>query len=287
MKNLRTLFIRWGLLLPIMVGAIYTAQADTTTVYGESHPLGQGTARTFAELNSDSSPVRIGIAFTPTMLEDLPTEMNMESRCFDVSGNGTTEMDECIGDYEVILTFPEEVKGNADIPFQWFGLNWNPLGHIPMIWMVPHFDFHFYTVSQAEVQAIRPGPCGSLINCDDFARATKPIPPQYLPANYVSVDDAVAAMGDHLIDTAAPEMSDPPKEAFTGSFNYGAYDGHIIFYEPMIALDFLLTQPDDCKTFSLPQAWETSGYYPTEYCIRYENNEYTVSLEKFVYREAQ
>ena len=39
----------------------------------------------------------------------------------------------------------------------------------------------------------------------------------------------------------------------------------------------------------LPAAWERSGYYPTEYCIRYrpDNQETTVSLEKFVYREAR
>jgi glyoxylase-like metal-dependent hydrolase (beta-lactamase superfamily II) len=55
----------------------------------------------------------------------------------------------------------------------------------------------------------------------------------------------------------------------------------------MIAHDFLLSQRNQCKTLSLPEAWETSGYYPTEYCIRYsaESTEYTVSLEKFVFRE--
>jgi hypothetical protein len=96
-------------------------------------------------------------------------------------------------------------------------------------------------------------------------------------------------MGDHLLDSAAPELADPPQAEFTHSFIYGAYDGHIIFYEPMITHDFLLNQPDECKAVSLPAAWETSGYYPTEYCIRYraESQETTVSLEKFVYRQAE
>jgi hypothetical protein len=143
-------------------------------------------------------------------------------------------------------------------------------------------------VSQEEVEAIRPGPCVEKINCEDLETATKPVPAPYLPANYADVGAAVPAMGNHLIDTTAPELADPPQAEFTHSFIYGAYDGHITFYEPMIAHDFLLTQPSECKAMSLPEAWETSGYYPTEYCIGYspEREEYTLSLEKFVYREA-
>jgi hypothetical protein len=267
---------------------ITAAPRTPTTVYGDSGAMGEGTARAYAELNADGSPVSIGIVYTQALLEGLPTEANLESRCFDVNGNAATEMDECIGDYELILSMPAEVTQNAAIPFQWATLNWNPHGHMPPIWTIPHFDFHFYEASLEEVQAIRTGPCGALINCEDFERAIKPVPAQYLPANYTSIEDAVAGMGDHLVDSAAPELADPPQAEFTHSFIYGAYDGHIIFYEPMIAHDFLLNQPDECKAFSLPEAWETSGYYPTEYCIHYraESQETTVSLEKFVYREA-
>jgi hypothetical protein len=281
-----------GLLLVILTSAAYqsisAASATPTTVYGESGAMGEGTARIYAELNADGSPVSIGIVYTQGVLEGLPTEPNMESRCFDVNGNSTLEMTECIGDYELILSMPPEMTQNGAIPFQWATLNWNPHGHPPSIWEVPHFDFHFYTVSEEEVQAIRPGPCGALINCEDFERGTKPVPAPYLPANYKSIEDTVAAMGDHLVDSAAPELADPPQAKFTHSFNYGAYDGHIIFYEPMIAYDFLLGQPDECRAISLPAAWENSGYYPTEYCIRYraDSQETTVSLEKFVYREA-
>lgn len=294
-----TLFIA-GLLLvmitsvacqPITAGAPQGPTADPPTptrLYGESGAMGEGTARTYAELSADGSPVSIGIVYTQAMLEGLPTDPNMKSRCFDINGNGTMEMGECIGDYELILSMPSEVVQNSDIPFKWATLNWNAVGHPPSIWQTPHFDFHFYAASQEEVQAIRPGPCGVIINCEDFERATKPVPAAYLPANYHSVEDAVAKMGDHLIDGSAPELADPPQAKFTHSFIYGAYDGHIIFYEPMIARDFLLSQPDECQAISLPEAWETSGYYPTEYCIRYQadSQETTVSLEKFVYREA-
>lgn len=262
---------------------------DTRRVFGGSGAMGQGKARTYAELNADGSPASIGIVYTRGVLEGLPKAANLKSRCFDVNGNGTTQVDECIGDHELVLSSPPEVINNADIPIKWATLNWNPHGHPPAIWKAPHFDFHFYLATREDIQAIRPGPCGEIIDCEDFKRATKPLPPRYLPVNYKSVDAAVATMGNHLIDSASPEMADPSKGKFTHSFIYGAYDGHIVFYEPMAAHDFLLSRPNECKTFSLPAAWERSGYYPTEYCIRYrpDNQETTVSLEKFVYREAR
>jgi hypothetical protein len=91
-----------------------------------------------------------------------------------------------------------------------------------------------------------------------------------------------------LSSACNPITAQKGQAKFTHSFIYGAYDGHIIFYEPMIANDFLLSQPDECKALSLPAAWENGGYYPTEYCIRYqaESQETAVSLEKFIYREA-
>jgi hypothetical protein len=293
-RRWRTWFTGWLVLIALLSSSACNpitaqkGQAKAEIVVGEDGKMGEGTVRTYAELNVDGRPVSLGIIYTQTMLEDLPTEPNMKSRCFDINTNGTMEMSECIGDYELILSMPPEVTQNDDIPFKWATLNWNPHGHPPAIWAVPHFDFHFYAASEEDVQAIRPGSCGAIINCEDFKRATKPVPAAYLPANYKSMEDAVAAMGDHLVNSAAPELADPPQAKFTHSFIYGAYDGHIIFYEPMIANDFLLSQPDECKALSLPAAWENGGYYPTEYCIRYqaESQETAVSLEKFIYREA-
>jgi hypothetical protein len=171
------------------------------------------------------------------------------------------------------------------------GVNWNPAGHVPPappVWAVPHFDFHFYLLSREAIQRIRPGTCGELIDCEDFQRATRAVPAKYLPKQHIDVGAAVPAMGNHLIDTTTPELSNPPQK-FTHTFIYGSYDGQIAFYEPMITHEFLLTQPSMCQSLYLPQAWETSGYYPTEYCIRYHESrgEYTVSLDNFVYREAK
>jgi hypothetical protein len=84
------------------------------------------------------------------------------------------------------------------------------------------------------------------------------------------------------------DITDPPKRAFTHTWIFGAMGGRITFYEPMITLAFLLGQPDVCTPIHQPQAWQTAGYYPTEYCIRYlpESAAYTVSLEGLIERPA-
>ena len=97
-------------------------------------------------------------------------------------------------------------------------------------------------------------------------------------------------MGNHLIDSKAPELA-PGGPPFTYTFIYGAYDGHVSFYEPMITRAFLIGRPDQCMALKAPEAFELAGYYPTEYCIRTGQDDggeavYTISLETFVRRDA-
>ena len=125
------------------------------------------------------------------------------------------------------------------------------------------------------------------MNCDDFKRATKPVPQKYVHPKHINVDAAVAMMGNHLIDIESPEHRKLPKK-FTHTFIFGAYDGHITFYEPMITREYLLSRPNACMPIKQPQAWETGGYYPTRYCMRYLKGRagYTISMERFVFRRA-
>lgn len=274
-------------LILILSGCASTPQAGI--MVGDNVKMGQGTARTYLELDAQDKPVSLGVVFDKGLLEGLPTQPNQAGRCFDGNGNGSFDEHECVGDYEIILTMPPAVAERADMPFQWVGLNWNPHGHLhpaPPPWAAPHFDFHFYTAKQDTIQQIRTGTCGELIDCEDFKRAQVPVPARYLAPDHIDVGAAVPAMGNHLIDPNSPELVDP-NQKFTHTWIYGAYDGHIIFYEPMITRDFLLSQPDVCAALKLPQAWETSGYYPTKYCIRYlaDKGEYRVSLEEFVMRQ--
>jgi hypothetical protein len=263
--------------------------AEITTYLGQAEVLGNDSARMYVLLDSKRVPQAIGVIFGKSMLDGLPAKRNNTSRCFDKNGNGKLDDGECEGDYEIRLSLPLGLPNERDLIVKWVGLNWNPQGHDPAnVYGVPHFDVHFYVVDPKIIDGIRTGPCGYFMNCDDYKRALLPVPAKYVPADYVNVNAAVAAMGNHLMDAKSPELGKPPKK-FTHTFIFGTYDGRIIFYEPMITRAFFLSRRSGCMPIRQPQAWEQSGYHPTKYCIRYveESGKYTVSLEGLVYRKAQ
>ncbi|WFE28138.1 hypothetical protein O7623_02710 [Solwaraspora sp. WMMD791] len=260
--------------------------AGVCAVYGRPLPLGGATVRTYAQIEG-TVPRVIGITFPSSALSGLPTEMTDRHHCFDVDGDGAIqEMTECAGGHERELELPAALRRLPGVPLTWALVNWNPHGHgAPGVYDVPHFDFHFYIQPKAERDAIRPGPCGIIVHCDDFVRGTVPVPPQYLPADYTDLQMVEVAMGNHLLDQTSPEWNGSP---FTRTFIYGSYDGRISFLEPMIThswLQGLVTgqHSSACLPIKQPAAWQVAGWYPQQYCIRYRANrdDLTVSLEDF------
>jgi hypothetical protein len=160
-------------------------------------------------------------------------------------------------------------------------VNWNPAGHHAP-YATPHFDFHFYLGDRGLVESIRPGRCGEMVDCSDFKRGSQPVPGKYLPAGYIDVGAVAPRMGNHLLDSQSPELKD--SLPFTSTFIYGAFDGKVIFMEPMITLALLQASRDTCLQIRQPAAFQRAGFYPSQYCIR--RNEIggrTVSLEGFRY----
>lgn len=273
-----------GLLLALAVsglGVVPAGSAQAETLFGKAQKLGNGTVKPYAVVEQ-RRPTAIGVVFTASALEGLPRDPNTTGRCFDLDKNGRIdEHGECEGDYELRLPMPEDLIARGDVPFGWAAINWNPHGHAPAPWRAPHFDFHFYMASQADINAIRVGGCEFFIDCDDKKRALVPVPGQYIHPDHINVGAAVSRMGNHLIDARTPELSKENPADFTHTWIFGAYDGHITFYEPMITLEYLGRRESACHPIKQPEAWERPGYYPTVYCIRYSDryNSYTVSLE--------
>ena len=280
--------------IAVVVMALLAAGSASAsmTVYSQAQKLGDGFAQLYAELDGNGAPRVLGVSFHKGLLENLPTVPNNYSRCFDKNGNGRIDpKGECNGDFELEFPIPRELARNKTTPFQWVSVNWNPMGHpqpAPPPWAVPHFDFHFYIQPRESVRAIRPGKCSELIDCEDFKRAQKPVPGKYVHADHIDVGAAVPDMGNHLINSKAPELTIKGRK-FTHTFIFGAYDGKITFYEPMITHAYLASQPNICVPIKQPKSWETAGHYPTRYCIRYLKGEgrVTVSLEDFVSRRAK
>ena len=275
----------------LLCSGVVALASDLKVFTTKPQKVGNGWARAYIALDASGNPLALGVSLDKQALEALPGDLNTASRCFDKNGNGKTDIDECIGDYQFLFSIPQNEAGRAVSPFKWVSLNWNPHGHVPPApppWAEPHFDFHFYITARETVEMIRPGSCGELIDCEDFKRATKPVPASYVHHDHINVGAAVPDMGNHLINSKAPELvKNGPK--FTHTFIFGSYDGHVIFYEPMVTRAYLASNPDMCAHIKQPEAWEVAGSYPTKYCVRHLDraDRYTVSLEGFVERVAR
>ena len=257
---------------------------------GESAEFGQGHVSTFIQVAAAGGVESIGVRLSASALESLALEPDGTAPCFDVDGDGTEDArTECFWMLRRDLHLPG-AAAQAALPFGYVQFNYNPEGHpppAPPTYAEPHFDFHFYLVDLEDVKQISTGTCGFFIDCEAYERARVPVPEDYMPPGYIEVGAAAGEEGNHLLLSTSPELGDPPAD-FTHTFIFGSYDGHIIFYEPMVAASVFTRDLDECHAIAQPTAWEVAGSYPTRYCLRYLPDEeaYSVSLESFVRRDA-
>ena len=274
--------------LLVCLGSVaYESGAAPNRTAGWQAALGNGTVTSYGEFDRQGAPTAIGVAFSASALDGLPAT-SANRHCFNRSAEGEIVAGtKCPHSVEHVIPLPDAVTRRADMPFKWVLLNWNSVGHIPPgVYDLPHFDVHFEMLPIADIFAIEVGPCGpDFVRCDQFQAGKKPIPPNYVPADYHDIEAVVPAMGNHLIDLTGAEFN---KQPFTRSFIYGAYDGRIVFYEEMVARAYLLSKPDACAPIKTAKAVATDGFYPTVSCVRHDarTGEYSVSLERFVLRKA-
>lgn len=245
---------KWKKLLGIMVLVAAQNTMASYQVITDRQPLGKGMVYSWVKYSQRRIPVAIGMSITGSALKTLPEEMQM------------------------IDLVP---KGKYKVPpYDHFGFDWNPVGHEPPgIYDLPHFDFHFYTISQHVRHNM------SCTGADE-AQCMKTVDPALVPANYVPTPAAVPMMGWHWIDVTSPEFNGQP---FTRTFIYGYYKGVTAFLEPMITLAFLKTKP--WATFPVKQSAAVSknGYYPQNYSVTYSSvkDTYDIALIDLIYRSVQ
>ena len=153
------------------------AVAPAARLLGGQTDLGKGTASAYTEMNGLGQPTAIGVVFSAAALDTMPASGSDYHHCFDRNQDGTIDRaTECLHSYEHVLPLPDAMARNADVPFKWVLLNWNPAGHIPHgVYDVPHFDVHFFLEPIASIFALQAGPCGpEFIRCDQFAIAKQP-----------------------------------------------------------------------------------------------------------------
>lgn len=166
-------------------------------------------------------------------------------------------------------------------PFNHVSLDWNPHGHEPSgIYDKPHFDFHFYMISEADQMAI---PAYE----QDSSKFLNYPSQDYMPQNYVPIPGGVPQMGTHWVDVTSPELNPQNPQPFTQTFIYGSYNGKVIFYEPMITLEFLKNTSNFERNIPLPAKFQQTGYYPAKLKIAKHDGVTDITLDGLVYKQAQ
>ncbi|MEO5683879.1 MAG: hypothetical protein ABIQ88_14640 [Chitinophagaceae bacterium] len=247
--------------------AIFTAckkdNDDNGSIFkGPEVQVHNGKAWTWIQIAKNGSPERLGITINDAALNSLPV------------GGAEEGHHDHGGENNWVLKFHPKA---AITVFDHAGLDWNPMGHEPEpVYGKPHFDFHFYMMTAAEVAAIPP------YEVDSLKFKNWPAP-AYFPGNYFNTGGGVPQMGAHWVDLTSPELNGQP---FTQTFIYGSFDGKVNFYEPMITLEFIKNTSNFER--SIPQAAKVqkSGYYPTKERVVRHDGVSEIVLEGFVYRTA-
>lgn len=290
------------LLSATLAGAVVlaAAYAGSTTAeasaarrhYGTAVPVGGGYARAYVlyDGGDSSAPVEIGVALDEQALENLPPRNPHAPK---TSPDGHEHVD----NHPYLLSLP---KGGAE-PYRFIELDWNPGGHEPPgIYDTPHFDFHFYTVPEAERASIVPSD-------PKFQQKADALPPEHeRPSAYVvaappgAPAPGVPLMGVHWVDVGSPElqgMFGKPEayKPFTRTFIWGSWDGRFHFLEPMITRAHILskkkaTDPaerDEIIPVTLASSYSQPGYYPGAYRITWDEGakEYRIALTKLVRKD--
>lgn len=267
---------------------VVTLPTGESRQYGAAVALGNGQARTYIifDQKQQGRPIELGVALTPSALEGLPAPMHMPPGG---GGDGHAHVDA----HEYLLPMPER----NSTPFKFLSLDWNPQGHeIPGIYTIPHFDFHFYTITKAERDLILPTDA-------QFQQKADNLPPAAMVPQFYSTmtppgapTPAVPKMGVHWIDVRSPEIQGllgKPELAkpFTTTFIYGSWNGRFTFVEPMITRDFILgrrtaataAQRDSVIALPMGEKASPAGMYPAAYRIAWDAaaNEYRIALTQF------
>ena len=173
------------------------------------------------------------------------------------------------------LALPEAVKEQT--LFDHIQIDFMNEGHGPGPFLVPHFDFHFYTVTAETLTGI---------DCED-----EPMPEaERMPEPYIIPDTAldpegtcVPVMGVHAINPTSPELAPESTTPFTEHFILGYHNGEMTFIEPMIAQSFLAEGNEVTADVPRPAVFGQATRYPGTWSLKVseDGTEYEVVFSNF------
>jgi hypothetical protein len=154
-------------------------------------------------------------------------------------------------------------------------LQYHPYGHEPAhVYDTPHFDVHFYTITEEVRHGVMPGTPGAKV------MPAKTILP---PGGFLSTE-VVPGMGMHDVPMTQPELQRGKGHGpFTVSPIIGYWNGELAFFEVMFTKAWALQKTDKAGAFPQPASVHQQGLYPTKYSVHYDKaqDEYEVTLSGF------
>lgn len=248
--------------------AVLAQNSQGQTVMGQTKTLFGGQVSSWAKLDAKGQVLEAGITVPMSVVEKAPLPgPNDKPQAEGGAGFGP----------EAILEFPAAVKKTTflDHVQVW----WEGFGHPPERYLAPHFDFHFFGVSAAEV---------AKIDCKDLTPpALELTPAGYAPAVPPGANAAefcVPLMGFHGVPMS--EFS-APGQLKPGLFDHvlisGFYKGQYTFTEPMITREFLLKKQNLDLEVSRPAKTGRKTLYPTRFKLTYDAkaNAYHLAYSNF------
>ena len=237
----------------LVTGLLACSKHKPEIVQGECRPLHGADICAWGEM-SGNTLVAFGVTVPVGSVENAPAEAPMVWPPV----------------VAAVIPLPEVAKSATG--FDNLRIYWEPHGHPPGPYLVPHFDFHFYTIPAADVAAI------------DCADSTKP---GQLPAAYELPDLSipqignliglcVPGMGMHALLGAELRASTP----FQKTMVVGYYHGRPIFTEPMIARATLLERRSFLVDIPDVPDRPANGRYPTRFRADYDS---TAQAYRFVF----
>jgi hypothetical protein len=205
----------------ILVAAINPAIAQTGEVAGSCQPAFGASICTWAKM-SGSKVVSLGATVPLSAIENAPADGPMTWPPV------------------AAAVIPMPARARAATGVDHLTVYWEHHGHPPTPYLTPHFDFHFYAISDSTRTAI------------DCTNKTKPLK---TAKGYSLVDIdipgignleglCVPGMGMHSVLSSELTATTP----FSGTMVLGYYEAQPIFFEPMVAKAKLMEK----KSFTLP-----------------------------------
>jgi len=245
--------------------------------------------RTYVVLDEKNSgaPLEVGVALSEQALEGLPA--------------GVTGSSDPMANMHMYLL---DMPAQNPTQYKFTQFDWNPVGHEPAgIYTLPHFDFHFYTVSKDVRASILPSDPQYATKAASFPAQSYRAPFYIDAATAAGIPAALATvpqMGLHWLDVRSPELQglagNPAGfKPFTKTFIYGSWNGQYIFDEPMITRAYILekktaTDPsvvDEVIPVSTAAQYSPAGFYPSAYRITWDaqQKEYRIALTQLSWKE--